>query len=43
MWAAAEGEGPKVEWDAKNLKVKNVPGLETIVKPVYRKGYTLDA
>ena len=43
VWVAAEGEGEKVEWDAKNLKVKNITGLEQIVKPVYRKGYTLDA
>ncbi len=43
VFAADEpGIGPKVEWDAKNLKVKNVSGLEGIVKPVYRKGYTLD-
>ena len=42
VYVAAEGEGEKVEWDAKNLKVKNITGLEQIVKPVYRKGYTLD-
>ncbi len=35
--------GQKVEWDAANMKVKNVPGLESLIKPVYRKGYTLDA
>ena len=43
VWVAAEGKGEKVQWDAKNLKSTNVQGLETIVKPVYRKGYTLDA
>ncbi len=43
VYVAAEGEGEKVEWDAKNLKVKNITGLEQIVKPVYREGYTLDA
>jgi predicted dehydrogenase len=42
VWAAAEGEGPKVEWDAQNLKATNVPGLEMIIKPVYGEGYTLD-
>ncbi len=42
VWAAAEGEGPKVEWDAKNMKAKNVEGLEEIIKPIYRDGYTLD-
>ncbi|MBN2295037.1 MAG: gfo/Idh/MocA family oxidoreductase, partial [Pirellulales bacterium] len=39
VWA----DGPKVEWDAKNMKVTNMSGLEEIVKPVYRKGYVLDA
>jgi len=34
-------DGEKVEWDAKNLKAKNVAGLETIIKPVPRKGYVL--
>ncbi len=45
VWVANKegGEGEKVEWDAKNLKVKNIEGLEPIVKPEYRKGYTLDA
>jgi len=42
VWVAAEGEGERVQWDAKNLKVKNISGLEQIVKPVYPKGYTLD-
>ena len=35
-------DGPKVEWDAKNMKVTNISGLEKIIKPVYHKGYTLD-
>ncbi|OHB78386.1 MAG: dehydrogenase [Planctomycetes bacterium RBG_16_64_12] len=44
VWvAAAEGEGEKVEWDAQNMKATNVAGLETIIKPEYREGYTLDA
>jgi len=42
VWVAADGEGEKVEWDAKNMKSTNIKGLEQIVKPVYRKGYTLD-
>jgi predicted dehydrogenase len=42
VWAAADGQGEKVEWDAKNMKVKNIQGLENIVKPVYREGYVLD-
>jgi predicted dehydrogenase len=37
----------RVEWDAKNLKVTNITGdlgeeLANIVKPKYRKGYSLD-
>ncbi len=49
VWVAAgdgpgkECQGEKVLWDAKGLKSTNVEGLETIVKPVYRDGYTLDA
>ena len=42
VWAAATGKGAKVEWDAKNLRSPNTPGLETIIKPIYRPGYTLD-
>ncbi len=42
VWAAATGKGQRVEWDAKNLRSTNVAGLETIVKPLYRPGYTLD-
>lgn len=37
------GKGPKVEWDAVNLKVNNMPELMAIVKPTYRKGWVLDA
>jgi hypothetical protein len=41
VWVAASGKGEKVEWDPKELKVKNISGLEEIVQPVYRKGYSL--
>ncbi|MBN1590716.1 MAG: Gfo/Idh/MocA family oxidoreductase [Pirellulales bacterium] len=34
--------GEKVEWDAKNMKAKNVAGLESMIKPTYPKGYVLD-
>lgn len=40
VWA----DGQKVEWDAKNLKAKTateVPGIEKIIRPEPRKGYTL--
>lgn len=42
VWVAATGKGEKVEWDAKNLRSPNIAGLETIIKPIYRPGYTLD-
>ena len=41
VWVAASGKGEKVEWDPKELKVKNISGLEGIIQPVYRKGYAL--
>ena len=36
VWA-----GKKVEWDAKNLKATNAPEVEPILRPTYRKGYSL--
>ena len=45
VWAAPkEGQGEKIEWDAKNLKVTNLadlktPGVADLVKPVYQNGY----
>jgi len=42
VWVADKGKGEKVDWDAKNLKSTNIAGLEAIVKPTYRAGYTLD-
>jgi hypothetical protein len=41
VWVAPEGKGKKVQWDAKSMTVKNITGLEKIVKPPYREGYTL--
>ena len=41
VWMAATGDGEKIEWDPKELKVKNIPGLETIIQPEYRPGYSL--
>jgi hypothetical protein len=43
VWVAASGKGEKVQWDAENLKSSNISGLEPIIKPTYRAGYTLDA
>ncbi|MHB8897853.1 MAG: Gfo/Idh/MocA family protein [Thermoguttaceae bacterium] len=34
--------GEKIEWDAANMQVKNVEGLDFLVKPTYARGYTLD-
>ena len=34
--------GQRVEWDAAKMVAKNVTGVETLIKPVYRDGYTLD-
>ena len=42
VWAAPEGEGPEVMWDAKNMKATGAPDLDEIVKPTYRPGYILD-
>jgi predicted dehydrogenase len=55
VWAASKGGdkgemgewGEKVEWDAKELKVKNLSSLKTpkvadLIKPKYRTGYRLD-
>jgi predicted dehydrogenase len=36
IWA-----GKKVEWDARNLKALNAPEVEPLIRPEYRKGYTL--
>jgi nitrite reductase/ring-hydroxylating ferredoxin subunit len=41
VWVAASGKGEKVEWDPKELRVKNIGGLEQIIQPIYRKGYSL--
>ena len=33
--------GKKIDWDAKNMKAKNAPELDAIIKSTYRDGYTL--
>jgi predicted dehydrogenase len=35
--------GEKIQWDADKMQVTNVTGLERLIKPEYRSGYTLDA
>lgn len=41
VWAAGDGQGKKVKWDAPNLKTMNAPELDQIVKKDYRDGYVL--
>jgi hypothetical protein len=33
--------GKRIEWDAKNLKVKNLPEANEYVDPPYRKGWKI--
>ncbi|MGQ9574724.1 MAG: Gfo/Idh/MocA family protein [Thermoguttaceae bacterium] len=33
--------GKKIEWDAVNLRATNAPEVEPVIRPEYRKGYTL--
>jgi predicted dehydrogenase len=39
VWAAAEGEGKKIEWDAETLTPTNAPEVAHIVKKEYRGNY----
>ena len=41
VWPADSGKGPKIEWDAKNLRATGGTDLMTIIKPSYRAGYSL--
>ncbi len=42
IWTTTEpGPTERVEWDAEKMVAKNVPDLEVIIKPPYRKGWTL--
>jgi predicted dehydrogenase len=34
--------GKRVEWDSENMKAKGMPELDPFIKPVYRKGYSLE-
>ncbi|MEX0936636.1 MAG: Gfo/Idh/MocA family oxidoreductase [Pirellulales bacterium] len=44
VWATGDsGESDKIEWDAENLKAKNMPELDAIIRPEYREGYSLEA
>jgi predicted dehydrogenase len=37
VWA----EGKKIEWDSKHLRAKNMPELDSMIKPKYRSGYSI--
>ena len=37
VWAG----GKKIEWDSKRMRAKNAPEVAHIIKPKYRKGYSL--
>ena len=45
VWPAWKGEGEKILWNAKDLKVRNgsatADEVEKIIRPVYRPGYSL--
>jgi predicted dehydrogenase len=50
VWAANEADstakepiavGPTIQWDSENLRAQGV-GLESLIRPTYRQGYTLD-
>lgn len=43
VWSAPKGRREKLLWDAKAMRVTNVQGLDRLIKPTYRPGYTLDA
>jgi predicted dehydrogenase len=34
--------GKRVEWDSENMKAKDMPELDAIIKPTYREGYSLE-
>jgi predicted dehydrogenase len=49
VWAAAQrpagkasAVGEKLYWDSEKMAVKNAAGFESLLKPTYRKGYTLE-
>ena len=33
--------GKKIDWDARMLKAANAPEVEPLIRPAYRKGYSL--
>ena len=41
VWAAAEGEGKKIEWNADSLKAENAPEVANVIRREYRDGYNV--
>ncbi len=43
VWAAPEAgsPGPKIDWDAKNLKATGAPDLDELIHPTFRDGYSV--
>jgi len=39
VWAAASGDGKKIEWDAEKLQAVNAPEVMSVVKKEYRGDY----
>jgi len=39
VWAAAEGESKKIEWDSEKLEATNAPEVMNVVKKEYRDNY----
>jgi hypothetical protein len=39
VWAAAEGEGKKIEWNAETLEATNAPEVAHVVRRQYREGW----
>ncbi|MFG0295389.1 MAG: hypothetical protein ACF8PG_05720 [Maioricimonas sp. JB045] len=40
VWAAADGEGKKIEWDAEKLEPTNAPEVAHVVRREYRDGWS---
>lgn len=41
VWAAADGEGKKIEWDAEKLEPTNAPEVAHVVRREYRDGWSI--
>ena len=41
VWAAAGGEGKKIEWDAQSVVATNAPEVMHVVRREYRDGWSM--